>query len=62
MLGGVLIFVGLAYVVYLLWFALVMWQAKNAVMWIFGAKKVSVPQWPQWVRPTFMPLGLPAPA
>ena len=62
MLGGAAVIVGLAYVAYLLWFALVMWQAKGAVKWLFGAKKVSVPQWAQWVRPTMMPLGLPAPA
>ncbi len=62
MLSGGLVFVGLAYVAYLLWFSLVLWQAKDATKWLFGAKKVSVPQWTQWVRPTFMPLGLPAPA
>ncbi len=59
MLGGAAVFIGLAYVAYLLWFALVMWQAKGAVTWLFGAKKVAAPQ---WVRPIFMPLGLPAPA
>ncbi len=62
MLSGALVFVGLAYVAYLFWFSLVLWQAKDATKWLFGAKKVSVPQWAQWVRPTIMPLGLPAPA
>ena len=63
MLGGAAVFVGLAYVAYLLWFALVMWQAKGAVKWLFGARKVCVaPGLAQWARPIFMPLGLPAPA
>ena len=31
MFGGAWVFVGLAYVAYMLWFALVMWQAKGAV-------------------------------
>ena len=59
MLSDALVFVGMAYVAYLLWFSLVLWKAKDATKWLFGAKKVSVPQ---WARPTFMPLGLPAPA
>ncbi len=59
MLGGALVFVGLAYVAYMLWFALVMWQAGAVTKWLFGAKKVAMPG---WARPTFMPIGLPAPA
>ena len=67
MLGGAAVFVGLAYVAYMLWFALVMWQAKGAVKWLFGAKKPRTapgfsPNLSQWVRPVFMPMGLPAPA
>ncbi len=71
MISGAAVFVGLAYVAYLLWFALVMWQARGAVTWLFGAKKAGLaprtapgfsPKVPQWVRPVFMPRGLPAPA
>ncbi len=71
MFGDAAVFFGLAYVAYMLWFALVMWQAKGAVKWLFGARKVGVsaavaakvsPVVAQWVRPIFMPLGLPAPA
>lgn len=63
MLGSAAVFVGLAYVAYMLWFALVMWQAKGAVTWLFGAKKTRrTPDFARWVRPVFMPMGLPAPA
>lgn len=67
MIGSAAVFVGLAYVAYMLWFALVMWQAKGAVTWLFGAKKARwkpdfAPNFSQWVRPVFMPMGLPAPA
>lgn len=70
MFGGALVFVGLAYVAYMLWFALVIWQAKGAVRWLFGAKKTRVApdvspnvstNVSRWVRPIFMPIGLPAP-
>ncbi len=71
MLGSAAVFVGLAYVAYMLWFALVMWQAKGAVTWLFRAKKARrtpgfatnfSPDFARWVRPVFMPMGLPAPA
>ncbi len=63
MLGSAAVFVGLAYVAYMLWFALVMWQAKGAVTWLFGAKKPRrAPDFARWVRPVIRPMGLPAPA
>lgn len=67
MFGGAAVFFGLAYVAYMLWFALVMWQAKSAVKWLFGARKSRISpavaaNVARWVRPVFMPLGLPAPA
>lgn len=38
MLSGALVFFGLAYVAYLFWFSLVLWQAKDGTKWLFGAK------------------------
>ena len=38
MLSGALLFFGFAYLAYLFWFSLVLWQAKDATKWLFGAK------------------------
>ena len=38
MLSGALVFFGLTYVAYLFWFSLVLWQAKDATKWLFGAE------------------------